>query len=222
MAQFTLEVENLTKVYPGTVALRDFSTTFTGGHVYALLGKNGSGKSTLVKCISGAIQPTEGRMSINGGPLQPKSPIDAFASGIAIVYQELSLVRDLTVAENILLGRYFKKGPQNTVIDWDKTRKRAAEILASLHIDIPVTVTVRNLSVGQQQMVEIAKAMSFNPSVLILDEPTSALAQHEVESLFAVVRKLKAQGVIVIYITHKLHELQAIAEIGRASCRVRV
>ena len=107
-----MEVRNLTKVYPGTVALQDFSAVFNGGNVYALLGKNGSGKSTFVKCISGAIQPTEGKMFINGRPLQPKSPIDAFASGIAIVYQELSLVRDLTVAENILLGRYFKKGPQ--------------------------------------------------------------------------------------------------------------
>lgn len=207
-----LEVRNLTKVFPGTVALNGFSAVFEGGRVYALLGKNGSGKSTLVKCISGAIQPTQGRMFINGRPLQPRSPIDAFASGIALVYQELSLVRDLTVAENILLGRYCRKGPGKAVIDWEGTRNKAAEILDALHIDLPVTANVRRLSVGQQQMVEIAKAMSYHPSVLILDEPTSALAQHEVESLFAVVRKLKAQGVIVIYITHKLHELPAIAD----------
>jgi ribose transport system ATP-binding protein len=212
MDNVKLEVQNLTKVYPGTVALKDFSAVLDGGKVYALLGKNGSGKSTLVKCISGAIQPTEGKMFINGKPLQPKSPIDAFASGIAIVYQELSLVRDLTVGENILLGRYFKKGPNKTIIDWEKTNQKAAEILKSLKIDLPVTATVRSLSLGQQQMVEIAKAMSFNPSVLILDEPTSALAQHEVESLFSVIKQLKSSGVIVIFITHKLHEIQKVAD----------
>ncbi|MGE5549230.1 MAG: sugar ABC transporter ATP-binding protein [Bacteroidota bacterium] len=212
MDNFELEVQNLTKVYPGTIALRDFSTTFYGGNVYALLGKNGSGKSTLVKCISGAIQPTEGRMFINGKPLQPRSPIDAFSSGIAIVYQELSLVRDLTVGENILLGRYYKKGLHDSMIDWERTNRKAEEILRSLRIDLSVAATVRKLSVGQQQMVEIAKAMSYNPSVLILDEPTSALAQHEVESLFDVLRKLRTRGVIIIYITHKLHELQAIAD----------
>ena len=139
-------------------------------------------------------------MFINGKPLLPKSPVDAFASGIAIVYQELSLVRDLSVAENILLGRYLKKGLKSPIIDWEKTNQKAEAILKSLHIDIPVTTTVRSLSIGKQQMIEIAKAMSFNPSVLILDEPTSALAQSEVESLFEVVRKLKAQGVVIIFI----------------------
>ena len=212
MDNFKMEIQNLTKVYPGTVALKDFSAAFSGGNVYALLGKNGSGKSTLVKCISGAIQPTAGKMFINGKPLQPKSPMDAFAQGIAIVYQELSLIRDLSVAENILLGRYFKKGPNQSIIDWEKTNQKAAEILKSLRIDIPVAKTVRSLSVGQQQMIEIAKAMSFNPSVLILDEPTSALAQHEIESLFEVVRNLKSRGVIIIFITHKLHEIQAISD----------
>ncbi|MGE5583891.1 MAG: sugar ABC transporter ATP-binding protein [Bacillota bacterium] len=212
MDNFKLELQNLTKVYPGTVALKDFSAVLDGGKVYALLGKNGSGKSTLVKCISGAIQPTEGKMFINGRLLEPKSPVDAFNQGIAIVYQELSLVRDLSVAENILLGRYFKKGPGNSIIDWEKTKQKAAEILQSLKIEIPVTATVRSLSVGQQQMIEIAKAMSFNPSVLILDEPTSALAQHEIESLFEVVRNLKSHGVIIIFITHKLHEINQIAD----------
>ena len=212
MDNFKLEIQNLTKDYPGTVALKDFSAVFNGGKVYALLGKNGSGKSTLVKCISGAIRPTDGKMLINGKPLLPKSPIDAFNQGIAIVYQELSLVRDLSVAENILLGRYNKKGPRHSIIDWHKTNQKAAEILASLQIEIPVTQIVRSLSVGQQQMIEIAKAMSFNPSVLILDEPTSALAQHEIESLFKIVRNLKDSGVIIIFITHKLHEIQAIAD----------
>lgn len=212
MDGFKLEIQDLTKIYPGTVALQNFSTIFNGGNVYALLGKNGSGKSTLVKCISGAICPTDGRMMVNGKPLAPKSPLDAFAAGIAVVYQELSVIPDLSVTENVLLGRYSKKGPGRLMIDWGDTRQRAEAILKALSIPIPAAEMVRNLSVGQQQLVEIAKAMSFNPAVLILDEPTSALAQNEVESLFGVIRRLKAQGVIVIYITHRLQELPAIAD----------
>lgn len=209
MEQVKLEVRHLTKTYPGTVALSDFSAEMVGGNVYALLGKNGSGKSTLVKCISGAVIPTRGELFLNDRPLQLRSPMDAFEAGIAIVYQELSLVLDFTVAENILIGRCFRKGP---VIDWKRTNARAAEILASLRIDIPVTEKVANLSVGQRQMIEIAKAMSYNPSVLILDEPTSALARHEIESLFRVIHHSRAQGVIVIFITHKLNEIRGVAD----------
>jgi ABC-type sugar transport system ATPase subunit len=212
MADVKLEVRNLTKLYPGTVALSDFSAVMQGGHVYALLGKNGSGKSTLVKCISGAVIPTSGEMYLNDRKLDFQSPLDAFDAGIAIVYQELSLVLDFTVAENILIGRYFKKGPGGSVIDWRRTNERAAEILAALRIDIPVTEKVSSLSVGQRQMIEIAKAMSYNPSVLILDEPTSALAQQEIESLFRVVHQSRAQGVIVIFITHKLNEIRGVAD----------
>jgi ribose transport system ATP-binding protein len=212
MNQVKLEVRNLTKTYPGTVALSDFSAVMQGGNVYALLGKNGSGKSTLVKCISGAVIPTSGEMFLNEQKLQFRSPMDAFDAGIAIVYQELSLVLDFTVAENILIGRYFKKGPGGSVIDWKRTNEKAAEILAALRIDIPVTAKVSSLSVGQRQMIEIAKAMSYNPSVLILDEPTSALAQHEIESLFKVIHQSREQGVIVIFITHKLNEIRGVAD----------
>lgn len=209
MPSMKLEVRNLTKTYPGTIALSDFSAEMVGGNVYALLGKNGSGKSTLVKCISGAVIPTSGELFLNDRPLQLRSPMDAFEAGIAIVYQELSLVLDFTVAENILIGRCFRKGP---IIDWKRTNEKAAEILASLRIDIPVTEKVANLSVGQRQMIEIAKAMSYNPSVLILDEPTSALARHEIESLFRVIHHSRAQGVIVIFITHKLNEIRSVAD----------
>jgi ribose transport system ATP-binding protein len=212
MSHVKLEVRNLTKTYPGTVALSDFSAVLEGGQVYALLGKNGSGKSTLVKCISGAVLPSSGEILLNDRKVQFKSPMDAFDAGIAIVYQELSLVLDFTVAENILIGRYLKKGPGNAIIDWKSTNAKAAEILATLRIDIPVTAKVASLSVGQRQMIEIAKAMSYNPSVLILDEPTSALAQHEVESLFQVVHRSREQGVIVIFITHKLNEIRGVAD----------
>ncbi len=212
MDKVKLEVRNLTKSYSGHAALSGFSAVMDGGNVYALLGKNGSGKSTLVKCISGAVQPTSGELFLNDRKVQFKSPIDAFDAGIAIVYQELSLVLDFTVAENILIGRYFKKGPGASIIDWKRTNEKASEILASLRIDIPVTEKASNLSVGQRQMIEIAKAMSYNPSVLILDEPTSALAQHEIESLFQVIHRSREQGVIVIFITHKLNEIRGVAD----------
>ena len=212
MDPIKLEVRNLRKTYPGTVALDDFSAVMHGGNVYALLGKNGSGKSTLVKCISGAVIPTSGELFLNDRKIELKSPLDAFDQGIAIVYQELSLVLDFTVAENILIGRYFKKGPGQAIIDWKRTNEKAAEILASLRIDIPVTAKASSLSVGQRQMIEIAKARSFNPKVLILDEPTSALAQFEVESLFRVVQRSREQGIIVIFITHKLNEIRNVAD----------
>jgi len=207
-----LEVRNLTKVYPGTRALQDFSAELTGGKVYALLGKNGSGKSTLVKCLSGAVQPTSGEILVDGVEVAFSSPAEASGLGIAVVYQELSLVLDFTVAENILLGRYERKGPWKVWIDWKRTNARAEVLLKVLHIDIPVTRKVSALSVGQRQMIEIAKAMAQDPRVLILDEPTSALARSEVASLMEVVRSARDAGVVVIFITHKLNEIWGIAD----------
>lgn len=210
--QAKLEVRNLTKAYPGTLALADFSAVFDGGKVYALLGKNGSGKSTFVKCLSGAVQPTSGRIFVDGQPVAFKNPAEASRDGIAVVYQELSLVLDFSVAENIFLGRYPSAGPGGSMIDWKETNRRAEALLRVLRIDLPVTEKVGRLSVGQRQMVEIAKAMGQNPRVLILDEPTSALARQEVEALMDVVRASKEQGVIVIFITHKLGEIRGIAD----------
>lgn len=212
MGPTKLEVKNLTKAYPGTLALNDFSAVFGGGKVYALLGKNGSGKSTFVKCLSGAVLPTSGQILIDDKVMSFDGPSDASDNGIAVVYQELSLILDFTVAENILLGRYAKSGPGNIKIDWRKTNEQAEAILKSLQIDIPVTVKASDLSVGQRQVIEIAKAMAQNPKVLILDEPTSALARHEIESLMDVVRTSKARGVIVIFITHKLNEIRGISD----------
>jgi ribose transport system ATP-binding protein len=207
---FKLEARNISKKYPGTTALDDVSLGFGGGQVHALLGKNGAGKSTLVKIISGATQPSSGQLLVDGLPVQLRSPQDAFAQGIATVYQELSLVPELSVAENILFGRLPMKG---LIIDWPQVFERAGRILADMNVLLDVRGKVGRLSVAQQQVVEIAKAMSFNPSVLLLDEPTSALAHGETESLFNLIRALKARGVAIIYISHRLQELNQIADV---------
>lgn len=209
---YVLEFRGIRKEYPGTVALDSFSAGFTGGKVHALVGKNGSGKSTTIKILSGAVKPTRGELFFDGNPVEIQSPSDALEKGVATVYQELSLVPELSIAENIGLGRLPTKGGVITRIDWKMLAGKAEKSLAMMGVSIPVHLPVRTLSVGQQQVVEIAKAMSFNPKVLILDEPTSALAQHEVESLFEIVRRLRDQGVTIIYISHRLQELYQIAD----------
>lgn len=204
-----LEIKNITKVFPGTVALDDFSVKFEAGKVHAFLGKNGSGKSTLIKIIAGAQPPTSGEILLDGKKLVLKNPQDAFDKGIATVYQELSLIPGLSIAENIFFGRLPKKGP---FIDYNKANQDAAKLLEELEINISPKVKVSSLNIWQRQLIEIAKAMSNNPHVLLLDEPTSALAQHETEMLFKLVRALKEKGVIILYITHKLQELWSIAD----------
>ena len=208
-----LQTRSLRKEYPGTVALDDVSISFTGEKIHALIGKNGAGKSTLVKIIAGATQPTRGSILVDGLEVSLSSPRDALERGIVAVHQELSLVPELTVAENILLGRLPKKhGLGNAVIDWRLVFERAEQILADLGIRLDVREKASTLGIAQQQVVEIAKAMSYDPSILILDEPTSALAQHETECLFDVLKRLKTRGVVLLYITHRLQELHEIAD----------
>lgn len=204
-----LNVRNITKVFPGTVALKDVSISFESGKVNALIGKNGSGKSTLVKIINGAYIPDGGSLDIDGTPMSFSNPADAFAQGIATVYQEMSLIPGLTVAENVLLGRYEYRGG---FVDWKRTYARAQALLDEMGIELPLREPVVNLSVWQTQVVEIAKAMSCRPKVLLLDEPTSALAQHEIRTLFKLIRELKKKDVIIIYITHRIQELWEIAD----------
>ena len=204
---------SLRKEYPGTLALNDVSVSFTGGKIHAIIGKNGAGKSTLVKLLAGAVQPTRGTILVNDEEVELRSPRDALRRGIIAVHQELSLVPELSVAENVLLGRLPRKRWFGTsVIDWRAVFGSAKVILSSLGIDIDVRLKAGRLGVAQQQVVEIAKAMSYNPSILILDEPTSALAQHETERLFELLRTLAARGVVLLYITHRLQELQRIAD----------
>ena len=204
-----LRTEHIVKQYPGCLALNDVSVSFESGKVNALLGKNGSGKSTLVKCFSGAIRPTSGSFYLDDEKLDFNSTSDANARGFATVYQEMSLIHSLSVAENIFLGRMPKKG---SVIDWKKANEDAAALLACMGVNINPRETVSRLSMWQCQVVEITKAMSYNPKVLMLDEPTSSLATSEVECLFNVIRELKKQDIIIIYISHKLHEVPQITD----------
>lgn len=209
MSEYTIRAEHITKDYPGTRALDDVSVTFGSGHVNALVGKNGSGKSTLIKIFAGAVMPTSGSIFLNDQKLHLADTAQAYQNGIVTVYQEMSLVPWLSVAENIFLGRLPKK---NGSINWQKTYKMAGNLLEKMNVNINPRETLYRLSMWQMQVVEITKALSFNPKVIMLDEPSSALAQHEVQSLFEAVRALSDQGVIVIYITHKLQELPQIAD----------
>lgn len=208
-----LRVEKVNKQYPGVQALRNVDFDLHAGEIRALLGKNGAGKSTLVKILSGATSPDSGTIYIDGKPTIIHNPGDAFANGIATVYQEMSLVKGLTVAENILLGRWPRRRYLFVnVIDKKATLQRAYAALEMMGARLSPQKLVNQLSVPEQQIVEIAKAVSFQPKVLILDEPTSALPQAEVDHLLALVRNLASNGVAIIYVSHRLQEILRVAD----------
>ncbi len=202
-----LEFEAVSKRYGQMVALSDFTHTFQPGLVHALMGKNGSGKSTLVKILAGATLPTSGTVRIAGKEAHFHSPHDAFGAGIVTVHQELSLVPELSVGENIFLGRLPKSTRFGvSIVDWRRLHRMPSACWRRWAWISNSRKQVASLSVGQQQVVEIAKAMSFEPSILLLDEPTSALATREVKQLFALIDRLRARGVTMIYITHRMNE----------------
>lgn len=208
-----LEFTAISKAYGPTLALAPFSHVFAPGKVHALMGKNGSGKSTLVKILAGVVQPSEGTLRVNGRDASFATPHDAFGAGVVTVHQELSLIPSLSIGENIFLGRLpMKRRLGVKVIDWARMHRDAAVLLHEMGLDLDTHQEVSTLSVGQQQVVEIAKAMSFRPSVLLLDEPTSALASREVGLLFTLVRRLRERGVTILYITHRMNELFEIAD----------
>lgn len=209
---YALELRNLTKHFGTVKALENFSHAFEAGRVHALLGKNGSGKSTFIKMMSGALKPMAGEILINGHSCNFAHPADALSAGVVTVYQELSLVPHLSVAENIYLGRLPKRG-RTPLVNWQKLYRQTESLLEELGAtDIDPKAIVSTLSIGRQQLVEIVKAMSLNPVILQLDEPTSALAQAEVQQLFALIRRLRERGVTIIYISHRLAELDEIAD----------
>ena len=209
MSDNILELKHITKLYTGVVALNDVSLEVRRGEILALVGENGAGKSTLIKTCSGAITPTQGEIVINGKSFTGMTPQTSEQNGIGVIYQEFNLVGDLSVAENIFLGRAIRKG---MVIDLKAMERESKKILDSLNIKINPKTLVKTLSVGYQQMVEIAKAVSQNAKLLIMDEPSAPLTSAEVEAMFAIVDKLKAGGVSIIYISHRLDEIFRLAD----------
>jgi len=205
-----LEIHGVLKGFPGVVALDNVGFTLRAGTVHALMGENGAGKSTLMKIIAGVYTPDKGEIRLKGQPVTLKSPIDALSQGIAMIHQELNLMPHMTVAENVWITRE----PKNRFgfVDHAELKRRTEELFARLNIHIDPLVEIQTLSVASRQMVEIAKAVSYNSDVLIMDEPTSALTEKEVAHLFAIIRTLRAQGKGIIYITHKMNELFEIAD----------
>jgi D-xylose transport system ATP-binding protein len=206
-----LEMRNIVKEFPGVRALDGVSFTLEEGEFHALVGENGAGKSTLMKVLSG-VYPSgtyTGEIYVDGEPRTFSSVRDSEAAGIAIVFQELSLVKELTVGENIFLGR---EPARFGLVNWSELYHRTTKLLDDLNLSIDPRVQVGTLGIGRQQLVEIAKALSQNGKILVLDEPTAALTESEVETLFAILRKLTARGVGIIYISHKLDEVFAMSD----------
>ncbi|HBU6572353.1 ATP-binding cassette domain-containing protein [Citrobacter amalonaticus] len=211
MSETFLQMNHITKRFPGVLALSNVNFTLRKGEVHALLGENGAGKSTLMKILSGVYQPDEGDIIFEGKPVSFSDPLSAQNAGITIIHQEFNLFPELTVEENIFIGREFCKN-NRWRLDEKKQRQAATEILQKLNLNISPETLVSDLTVAQQQMVEIAKAISVNAKILIMDEPTAALTETEIESLFQVTRLLKAQGTGIVYISHRLEELALIAD----------
>ncbi len=209
MSEYVLEMQSITKTYPGVVALSNVTFKVRRGEVHGLLGENGAGKSTLIKVLSGAIQPDSGRILFEGHPHACLDPRQALDLGIGVIYQELNLIPYLTVAENIFLGNEYRQG---VFIDDKRMLKKTKDLLALLGIDIDPTTRVRDLSVAYQQMVEITKAVSRRVKIIIMDEPTAPLSKNEVDHLFQLIATLKAQQISIIYISHRLQEIFEVAD----------
>lgn len=205
-----IQATALVKSYPGVQALEGVDFAVAAGEVRALLGKNGAGKSTLVKILSGAERPDAGELKVAGRTVELLTPGRAMALGVATVHQELSLVPELSVAENILLGRW-RSHRRGWFIDHKALHCEAAAVLAEFGVQLDPAAKVRSLSIAEQQLVEIARGLSFRPRVLVLDEPTSSLPASEVEILLGAIRTLSARGVAVVYVSHRMDEIQRIA-----------
>jgi rhamnose transport system ATP-binding protein len=205
-----LRAVDLSKAYAGVQALRGASFDLRAGEVHALIGENGAGKSTLIKILTGAVQPDSGEVILAGAPLVQSSPRRSRELGIAAIYQQPALFPDLTVAENIALAT--ERGSRWGRVDWGARRRRAAELLGSVGARIDPDAEAGTLTMPEQQLVEIARALGADARVLILDEPTASLSEDDTRNLFGVVRELRGRGVGIVYISHRLEELPAIAD----------
>jgi len=204
-----LQLQHIRKEYPGVVALKDVTLELKKGEILALIGENGAGKSTLIKCCSGAVIPTSGKIIVNGKEFESMTPQLAAENGIAIIYQEFNNVKELTAAENLFLGRPIRKG---IMVDKKTMEEKASKAFEQLHIKINPKTLMKNLTVGYQQMVEIAKAIEQDAKILIMDEPSAPLTSAEVESMFQVVERLRKEGISIVYISHRLDEIYRLSD----------
>lgn len=199
-----LKLNHISKLYPGVVALDDMNMEFREGEVHAIVGENGAGKSTMIKTISGAIEPSQGTIEICGETFEKLTPKLSRQKGVAVIYQEFTLVPVLSAAENIFMGEYMLKG---MVLDRKSMEAKASELFERLHVKIDPKAKVADLTTGFQQIVEIAKAISKDAKILIMDEPSAPLTIAEVEAMYEIVDRLKAEGVTILYISHRMEEI---------------
>lgn len=204
-----LAFRGIGKSFPGVLALDDISFTCQAGQIHALMGENGAGKSTLLKILSGNYTPTQGEIHIKGKAVNFTNTTDALDAGVAIIYQELHLVPEMTVAENIYLGQLPTK---MGMVDRKLLRYESRIQLSHLGLDIDPDTPLKYLSIGQWQMVEIAKALARNAKIIAFDEPTSSLSAREIEQLFRVIRELRAEGRVILYVSHRMEEIFALSD----------
>lgn len=208
--EYVLELTGICKSFPGVKALDGVNLKIEKGKVHALMGENGAGKSTLMKIIDGIYQPDAGTIRMYGQEIKIHGPRDAIAKGISMIHQELNPVPHMTIAENIFLGREMKKSLG--FVDRDRMRKETEKLLKRLDFDFDPSQKIGELSVAGMQMIEIAKAVSCDAKVILMDEPTSAITENEVEKLFTIIRELISHDVAIVYITHKMDEVFQIAD----------
>ena len=206
-----LRMEHITKTFPGVVALDDVSIDLKKGEVLGILGENGAGKSTLIKILAGNYIKDSGDIYVDGQKFEIKGPAEAMASGIRVIYQELNTLNNLTVTENIFIGEQIVKGPFR-IVDWKAMTRKANELLDTLNVKLDPNTIIGDLTVSEKQIVEIAKAISKEAKILVMDEPTAALSEEETQSLFKIIKTLKSKGVSIIYISHRLKEIFEIAD----------
>jgi len=204
-----LEVQNITKRFPGVLALAHVNFRLVSGKVHALMGENGAGKSTLMKILTGIYQPDEGEIYLHGKEVHFHTPKQALNHRIAMIHQELSPILDMTIAENLFLGKEFCTGK---LVDYKKMNQEATKLLDRVGVDLSPTCLMKHLSVSQMQMVEIAKALSYDAEIIIMDEPSATITEREIGNLFKIIETLKAEGRCIVYITHKMDEVFRIAD----------
>ena len=206
-----LELRSISKSFTGLQALAEVSLRFSGGEIHGLVGENGAGKSTLLKILSGVYQPDSGSLALDGRPVRLRDCYDALRRGICIVHQEIQVIPESTIAENVMLDKLPTRG-RTGIVDWSAANRRAGEFTSLVGLGLPPSTVVKDLSAAQKQLIQLAKALAANARVLLLDEPTSSLTEHEARELQRILLRLKSQGVAIVYVSHKLEEVFALCD----------